>query len=519
MSARATRRREESNNSVTTAKQWTFYGQQPGSGGTQSPTSPTLPPPQQHPPPSAPLRSPGGSSNGSSASSASAGGAVGGDLLPSQLLRLGPGQTRDPNWQASRVSVRERNAAMFRNELMSDVRFLVGPKGPQQQAVPAHRYVLATGSSVFHAMFYGGLAAPPGQDIEIPDVEPAAFLVLLRYLYCDDITLEADTVLATLYAAKKYLVPHLARACVAYLETSLTARNACVLLSQSRLFEEPALAQRCWEIIDAQAALALSSDGFPDVDRPTLEAVLSRESLNTREALVFDAALAWAENRRECLGSALYLLRLPAMSLQEFADGARQSGVLTLRETADLFLHFAASQKPPVPFPVQARLGLPTRVCRRFQSCAYRSNQWRYRGRCDSVQFCADRRVFLAGFGLYGSSSGACEYRSRIELKRGGKALAQCDTRFHSDGSSSTFRVYFEHPVQIEADTYYTASAVLEGSELSYFGQEGMSEVSVGSVTFQFQSSSDSTNGTGVQGGQIPELVFYGAADPPECSL
>lgn len=561
MSARATRRREESNNSVTTAKQWTFYGQQPGSGGTQSPTSPTLPPPappqqQQQsvspppyssspppaylqcpsPPPSAPLRSPGGSSNGSSSSSASVtGGGGGGDPLgsgPSQLLRLGPGQTRDPNWQASRVSVRERNAAMFRNELMSDVRFLVGPKGPQQQAVPAHRYVLATGSSVFHAMFYGGLAAPPGQDIEIPDVEPAAFLVLLRYLYCDDITLEADTVLATLYAAKKYLVPHLARACVAYLETSLTARNACVLLSQSRLFEEPALAQRCWEIIDAQAALALSSDGFPDVDRPTLEAVLSRESLNAREALVFDAALAWAgaecarrgleptaENRRECLGGALYLLRLPAMSLQEFADGAAQSGVLTLRETADMFLHFAASQKPPVPFPVQVRLGLPTRVCRRFQSCAYRSNQWRYRGRCDSVQFCADRRVFLAGFGLYGSSSGACEYRSRIELKRGGKALAQCDTRFHSDGSSSTFRVFFEHPVQIEADTYYTASAVLEGSELSYFGQEGMSEVSVGSVTFQFQSSSDSTNGTGVQGGQIPELVFYGAADPPDCSL
>ena len=29
-------------------------------------------------------------------------------------------------------------------------------------------------------------------------------------------------------------------------------------------------------------------------------------------------------------------------------------------------------------------------------------------------------------------------------------------------------------------------------------------------VTFQFQCSSESTNGTGVQGGQIPELIFYG---------
>jgi len=49
---------------------------------------------------------------------------------------------------------------------------------------------------------------------------------------------------------------------------------------------------------------------------------------------------------------------------------------------------------------------------------------------------------------------------------------------------------------------------------LSYFGQEGLSEVNVGNVTFQFQCSSESTNGTGVQGGQIPELIFYGSSPP-----
>lgn len=47
------------------------------------------------------------------------------------------------------------------------------------QSIPAHKYVLATGSSVFYAMFYGGLAENK-RDIEVPDVEPAAFLALLR---------------------------------------------------------------------------------------------------------------------------------------------------------------------------------------------------------------------------------------------------------------------------------------------------------------------------------------------------
>lgn len=47
------------------------------------------------------------------------------------------------------------------------------------QTIPAHKYVLATGSSVFYAMFYGGLPENK-RDIEVPDVEPAAFLALLR---------------------------------------------------------------------------------------------------------------------------------------------------------------------------------------------------------------------------------------------------------------------------------------------------------------------------------------------------
>lgn len=125
------------------------------------------------------------------------------------------------------------------------------------QIIPAHKYILATGSSVFYAMFYGGLAEIK-QDIKVPDVEPAAFLTLLRYLYCDEILLEPDNILATLYAAKKYIVPHLARACVNYLEVSLTAKNACLLLSSSCLFEEPELMQRCWEVIDAQVSFFIS---------------------------------------------------------------------------------------------------------------------------------------------------------------------------------------------------------------------------------------------------------------------
>jgi len=433
--------------------------------------------------------------------------------------------THDPNWQSNKISVRERNSAMFNNSLMADINFVVGPP-PLTKTVPAHRYVLATGSTVFYAMLYGGLADRNCEEILVPDVDPDAFLAMMKYLYCDDIHLEPDTVLATLYAAKKYIVPHLARECVRFLETSLTARNACLLLSQARFFEEPELMQRCWDVIDAQAEIALMSDGFTDIDFNTLMTILQRETLNCGEITVFHAAREWAraecgrkekeatpENMRDILGPAMQCIRFPCMNLEEFADSPAQSGMLSLQETTDIFLNFTAKQKPEVDYPTSARQGMKPLTCHRFQSSAYRSNQWRYRGRCDSIQFCVDRRIFMVGFGMYGSSNGSADYTVRIQLKHSGKVLADNTQKFHSDGSSNTFQVFFDHPVQIEADKSYTASAVLDGAELSYFGQEGLSEVVVSqgqSVTFQFQCSAESTNGTGVQGGQIPEIIFYG---------
>lgn len=84
------------------------------------------------------------------------------------------------------------------------------------------------------------------------------------------------------------------------METSLTARNACLLLSQSRLFEEPELMQRCWEVIDAQAMMALTSEGgFTEIDINTLKSILARETLNMNEIDLFEATLKWGE--AECL--------------------------------------------------------------------------------------------------------------------------------------------------------------------------------------------------------------------------
>jgi len=47
----------------------------------------------------------------------------------SQLLSELSNITLDPNWQAIKSTVRERNAAMFNNDLMADIYFVVGNPG------------------------------------------------------------------------------------------------------------------------------------------------------------------------------------------------------------------------------------------------------------------------------------------------------------------------------------------------------------------------------------------------------
>nr|XP_054506302.1 MAP kinase-interacting serine/threonine-protein kinase 2-like isoform X8 [Agelaius phoeniceus] len=193
------------------------------------------------------------------------------------------------------------------------------------------RFVLAVGSAVFDAMFNGGMATT-STEIELPDVEPAAFLALLKFLYSDEVQIGPETVMTTLYTAKKYAVPALEAHCVEFLKKNLRADNAFMLLTQARLFDEPQLASLCLENIDKNTSDALNAEGFTDIDLDTLVAVLERDTLGIREVRLFNAVVRWSEaecqrqqlqvipeNKRKVLGKALSLIRFPLMTIEEFA--------------------------------------------------------------------------------------------------------------------------------------------------------------------------------------------------------
>jgi len=431
------------------------------------------------------------------------------------------------NWQATKSTIKERLGYMFGNELMADVFFIVG-RGSQMQRVPAHKFVLSVSSAVFDAMFNGGMATS-STEVEIPDVEPPAFICLLRFLYTDEVRIGPETVMQCLYTAKKYAVVALERACVEFLKRNLRSDNAVMLLTQARLFDEPQLAALCLEMIDKTTSDALSAESFTDIDIDTLCTVLERDTLGIRECKLFAAVCRWAEaechrqqlevtseNQRQVLGArALELIRFPLMSIEEFAAGPAQSGLLSDRELVELFLHYTLTPRPPIKFSSISR-----RCMRGKEETVSRFGQvetrWGYSGTSDRIRFLVNRKIFIVGFGLYGSIQAPAEYSASIQIIKmdTGHTCASNETGFVSDGSKSAFRVTFKEPVEILPGATYTACATLKGPD-SYYGTKGMPKVphdpasGGGKLLFQFAYAAGNNNGTSVEDGQIPEIIFY----------
>jgi len=91
-------------------------------------------------------------------------------------------------------------------------------------------------------------------------------------------------------------------------------------------------------------------------------------------------------------------------------------------------------------------------------------SRWGYSGTSDRIRFIVDRRIFIIGFGLYGSIHGPSDYDCNIQIIHTGtgKVLASNDTGFSCDGSPNIFRVMFKVPVEIPPNTNYTACATLK---------------------------------------------------------
>ena len=310
---------------------------------------------------------------------------------------------------------------MLNNDRLSDVKF-VATKSESKQVIPAHKFILAIGSPVFEAMFYGELADTK-DTIELPDCDHESLLELFRYMYSDEVNLSGSNVMGVLYLAKKYIVPSLTNKCAEYLKEKLDPSNVFSILPFAQKYEEKALVDRCWMVIENHTEAAVKSEAFETIERSLLEEVVARDNLSIKEVSLFQAVDRWATTQCEKQGLAedgpikrrilgeemIKALRFPVMTGEEFAVNVVDTNILTSDEVVTLFKYFTVTTSPsPVAFSNTPR-GKMTHVADCTSSCRFISctpTSWHHQGElCDLLCFSVDKNITLHGLRLFGSKN------------------------------------------------------------------------------------------------------------------
>ena len=443
-------------------------------------------------------------------------------MFGAQPDKSGVDKTCPDEWQTTKATVKDRCSFLFNNELLSDIKFTAPVPGESESKkskheIFAHKFLLSISSPVFYTMFYGAMPETR-ETVELPDCNYEVLVEFLRYIYSDEITLSESNVSEVLYMSKKYMMPPLADKCWEFLMSNMYPSNVFSVLSVAEFHEEEKVVNLCWKMIDGQTEAVLRQP----IERPQLEAIVTRDALKIEESKLFTAVDKWAtsecekndltsdgKTKRRFLGDQIIkAIRFPVMGKYYFSSVVTPSGILSAEEVSLLQKYFDKTLDGLVGFPEHPRL--PDHLLRRkrFRYCG---GSWAYnRGQKDALVFEVMGPIELYGLRLFGRLDS--NYSVNLELineKSGEKVLSQTGnftsvplTTFEGDEYDG-FEFLFDQPVNIDALTKYRVETLISGPS---------SEKARGCYQdrdwFTFSASEYENNGTDARGGQFPEFVF-----------
>ena len=417
------------------------------------------------------------------------------------------------DWQSSKKTVLQRNVYMFDNELMSDVSFTCGES---RRTFHAHKYVLATSSAVFFAIFYGEI--PPKEfPIRIEDAEEESFKEFLRFLYSDDCKITAENAIGILYLAKKYLISSLAEKCCEILEASIKPENVFAVLEQAIQFDEKELEEKSWDIISKKTQKCLNSEAFCGIGLHTLNSLLKKDRLAVPEVELFKAALEWTDSecarqgiiveedrtaRRRILGDSVDEIRFLEMPHETIVKYVSPTGILTDTEMIGLFQKLCGLDVTGLRWKVSRKRYGPVVSFSRFDPGNV-TNSWNYSGKSDALNLTVNKAVFFHGVRLFGDPGGS-QYKVKFKIKD--KTVIGTYTSQQNDGVWS-YDVMLSNPIPFQPNEEFAIIATIKGPQ-SCNGQYGKPSVKVDDIVVTLKTYSGINNGTDNTDGQFFKIFL-----------
>lgn len=157
---------------------------------------------------------------------------------------------------------------LINNPAFADVTFLV-----ENQPVYATRAHLAARSEHFRALFYGGMReSGADEQIVLPDVAHPVFLLLLEYIYTDQVgDISSDLAVHLLIAAERFLLDRLKALCEDIIRKSISIDNVVQIMMTAKAHRADGLKDICMDFIITNEEKIKSTSAFRElIQEPTL---------------------------------------------------------------------------------------------------------------------------------------------------------------------------------------------------------------------------------------------------------
>lgn len=162
------------------------------------------------------------------------------------------------------------------------------------EAIRAHKCILAKHSPVFEKMFYGKMAS---NEIQVTDIDSDALKQTFNYLYYKNLQIESVmNAWSLVYVASKYLIDSLLSACVEYLKSNLAISNLFLNYEHAELYNLEVFMNICWIDILKYASGIFLCDYH--IKPETWLKLLDENDINMEEKDLIEQATDWAV--KEC---------------------------------------------------------------------------------------------------------------------------------------------------------------------------------------------------------------------------
>jgi len=221
------------------------------------------------------------------------------------------------------------------SDYLSDVTLIV-----EGRRFPAHRFVLATRSDYFRAMFQEGMCESTQKEITLEETPLEAFKVLLSFVYSGEVELELtrpiQEVLDLLGVANMYLFSGLQNALVEHLKSILANGNVCAVFGVAYLLTIEGLINACLKTIKASSAEIANSEGLLHLTAAALAHLVGQHSI--REIDAFQMVHRWINahpGQQDAHSKLLKAIKLALLTADELSEIVRPTGLFTKGELLD----------------------------------------------------------------------------------------------------------------------------------------------------------------------------------------